>query len=38
VTLHVPASNTITRQALAWEPAQPGLLEDFDNGHYFPAE
>jgi nucleoside-diphosphate-sugar epimerase len=31
------ASNAITRQALGWEPAQPGLLDDLDNGHYFPA-
>jgi nucleoside-diphosphate-sugar epimerase len=37
VTLDVPASNAITRRALGWEPAQPGLLEDLDNGHYFPA-
>ncbi|KQV16765.1 3-beta hydroxysteroid dehydrogenase [Rhizobium sp. Root1203] len=37
VTLDLPASNTITRQALGWEPSQPGLLKDLDNGHYFPA-
>jgi nucleoside-diphosphate-sugar epimerase len=37
VTLDLPASNAITRQALGWEPAQPGLLDDLDNGHYFPA-
>ncbi|MGK6316758.1 SDR family oxidoreductase [Neorhizobium sp. DT-125] len=37
VRLDVPASNLITRQALGWEPAQPGLLADLDNGHYFPA-
>ncbi|WP_213992106.1 SDR family oxidoreductase [Sodalis sp. dw_96] len=37
VTLDVPASNAITRQVLGWEPAQPGLLADLDNGHYFPA-
>jgi nucleoside-diphosphate-sugar epimerase len=37
VTLDLPASNAITRQALGWEPAQPGLLQDLDNGHYFPA-
>src|SRR5690606_33863428 len=38
VTLDLPASNAITRQTLGWEPAQPGLLEDLDNGHYFPAD
>jgi len=37
VTLDLPASNAITRQKLGWEPAQPGLLADLDNGHYFPA-
>ena len=37
VTLNLPASNLITRQTLGWEPAEPGLLEDLDNGHYFPA-
>jgi nucleoside-diphosphate-sugar epimerase len=37
VTLDLPASNLITRQTLGWEPAQPKLLTDLDNGHYFPA-
>ena len=37
VTLDLSASNAITRQALGWEPTQPGLLDDLDNGHYFPA-
>lgn len=37
VTLDLPASNAITRQALGWEPAQPTLIEDLDNGHYFPV-
>ncbi len=37
VTLDLPASNLITRQTLGWEPAQPSLLADLDNGHYFPA-
>jgi len=35
VTQSYPASNLITRRALGWEPAQPGLLADLDNGHYF---
>jgi len=37
VTLDLPSSNLITRQTLGWEPSQPGLLADLDNGHYFPA-
>jgi nucleoside-diphosphate-sugar epimerase len=37
VTLDLPATNAVTRQTLGWEPAQPGLLADLDNGHYFPA-
>ena len=37
VTQSYPASNLITRQTLGWEPAQPGLLADLDNGHYFSA-
>jgi nucleoside-diphosphate-sugar epimerase len=38
VTLDLPASNLITRQTLGWEPVQPSLLADLDNGHYFPAD
>ena len=30
-----PASSTITRQLLGWEPTRPGLIEDLDEGHYF---
>ena len=37
VTQSHPASNLITRQTLGWEPAQPSLLADLDNGHYFRA-
>lgn len=37
VTMNLPASNLITRQTLGWAPAQPKLLADLDNGHYFPA-
>jgi nucleoside-diphosphate-sugar epimerase len=35
VTMDLPASNLITRQTLGWEPTQPKLLADLDNGHYF---
>jgi nucleoside-diphosphate-sugar epimerase len=30
-----PASNTLTRQLLGWEPTHPGLIADLDEGHYF---
>jgi len=35
VTMDLPASNLITRQTLGWEPTQPRLLADLDNGNYF---
>jgi nucleoside-diphosphate-sugar epimerase len=35
VSLDVPASRLITRRTLGWEQVHPGLLADFDNGHYF---
>jgi nucleoside-diphosphate-sugar epimerase len=35
VTLDLSASSLTTRRALGWEPAQPSLLADLDNGHYF---
>ncbi|WP_326949305.1 SDR family oxidoreductase [Amycolatopsis sp. NBC_01307] len=37
VTLDLPVSSRITRRTLGWEPGQPDLLADLDNGHYFPA-
>ncbi|GFG85038.1 SDR family oxidoreductase [Mycolicibacter algericus] len=37
VTLNLPASNLITRRTLGWEPTQPSLLADLDNGNYFPG-
>ena len=30
-----PASSVLTRELLGWRPAQPGLIEDLDKGHYF---
>ncbi|GAT12711.1 SDR family oxidoreductase [Mycolicibacterium novocastrense] len=35
VTMSVPASNVITRRTLGWEPVEPSLLADLDNGNYF---
>jgi nucleoside-diphosphate-sugar epimerase len=35
VTMDLPATNLITRRTLGWEPVQPKLLADLDNGHYF---
>jgi nucleoside-diphosphate-sugar epimerase len=37
VTQSYPVSGLITRRTLGWEPSQPGLLADMDNGHYFSA-
>jgi nucleoside-diphosphate-sugar epimerase len=31
----VPASSALTRELLGWQPTQPGLIDDIDQGHYF---
>ncbi|MGP3939206.1 MULTISPECIES: SDR family oxidoreductase [Streptomyces] len=33
--MDAPATNTLTRELLDWQPTHPGLLEDLDKGHYF---
>jgi nucleoside-diphosphate-sugar epimerase len=33
--LDAPASNTLTREWVGWEPTHIGLIEDLDQGHYF---
>jgi nucleoside-diphosphate-sugar epimerase len=33
--LDSPATGNRTRELLGWQPTQPGLLEDLDQGHYF---
>ena len=35
--LDAPASSELTRELLGWEPTQPGLIDDLDEGHYFQA-
>jgi nucleoside-diphosphate-sugar epimerase len=33
--LDCPASSAQTQQMLGWHPAQPGLIADLEQGHYF---
>ena len=33
--LDCPASSALTQQMLGWHPAQPGLIADLEQGHYF---
>jgi nucleoside-diphosphate-sugar epimerase len=33
--LDIPASSAITRELLGWNPEQPGLIPDLEEGHYF---
>jgi nucleoside-diphosphate-sugar epimerase len=35
IGLDSPASSTLTRELLGWQPTRPGLIEDLDKGHYF---
>jgi hypothetical protein len=30
-----PASSALTQKRFGWRPAQPGLIPDLDEGHYF---
>src|SRR4051794_6810449 len=32
-----PASSALTRALLGWQPTQPGLIEDLEQGHYFES-
>jgi nucleoside-diphosphate-sugar epimerase len=33
--IDLPASSAITRQRFGWQPVEPGLIADLDEGHYF---
>jgi nucleoside-diphosphate-sugar epimerase len=35
VSLDLAASSTLTQQQLGWQPSQPSLLADLEQGHYF---
>jgi hypothetical protein len=35
IGLDSPASSTLTRELLDWQPTHPGLIDDLDKGHYF---
>jgi len=37
VGMDSPASSTLTRELMEWEPTRPGLIEDLDEGHYFAS-
>lgn len=32
-----PASSTLTGELLGWQPVQPGLMEDLEQGNYFAS-
>lgn len=32
------ASSTLTRQEMGWQPTQPGLIDDLEQGHYFNTQ
>lgn len=34
----VVASNELTRELMGWQPANPGLLDDLEKGHYFGGD
>lgn len=34
-SIDAPASSARTQEELGWEPKQPGLIQDLENGSYF---
>jgi nucleoside-diphosphate-sugar epimerase len=37
LALDAPASSALTRELVAWEPTQLGLIDDLNEGHYFQS-
>ena len=37
MALDLLASSTLTRERMGWEPTQPDLIHDLEQGHYFRA-
>jgi nucleoside-diphosphate-sugar epimerase len=35
LSIDAPASSTLTRDLFDWQPTQPGLIDDLEQGHYF---
>jgi hypothetical protein len=35
IAADVPGSGDLTRELPGWQPVQPGLIDDLDQGHYF---
>jgi len=33
--IDAPASSALTRERLGWNPVQPGMIADLEEGHYF---
>ena len=34
----VPATSTLTRELVGWQPTHRGLIDDLDRGHYFQSD
>ncbi|MFI6056331.1 SDR family oxidoreductase [Streptomyces violascens] len=35
LALDCPATSTLTRELLGWQPTRPGLIDELEKGHYF---
>jgi hypothetical protein len=38
VTMDLPTTSDVTRETLGWNPVQPTLFDDLDDGGYFSAD